>query len=66
MVTVHLPSTSDASSRPAYLLLHLQAVFSVVASCARARMSQAWHDQAESARGVSRTMVRRPTFTTDR
>ena len=35
VVNVRLHSTSDASSRPALLLPHIQAVFSVVVPCPR-------------------------------
>ena len=48
VVKVRLHSTSDASSRPALLLPHIQAVLSVVAPCPR---------------GASLVSVRRRTFT---
>ena len=50
VVKVRLHSTSGASSRPALLLPHIQAVLSVVAPCPR---------------GASLVSVRRRTFTTD-
>ena len=53
MVKVHLHSASDASQRSALVLSKIQATFPVGAARPRARISQAYHDRAESERGAS-------------